>query len=372
MKNVIGLLDCHTSPQLGELTSSRPLASTSFLGRYAFADFALSNFCNSEISTVGILVKDHQRSILKHMGSMMSWVTNTKTDHETIFYNEKGNLNEVYNTDINNIRENDWVLYDSDASYLVFESSHIVMNIDLRPIIEEHIARKEAITLVYQTIDNADKNFLQENVYDIDANGYLTSIKKNDGKNKKANVSLEVWIVNRTVLADIIRRHAEVDASYGMREMIAYLLKAAPFKIHMHEFKGYARCFDSLNHYVEYSFELLNRDVANQLFVPNWPIYTQTHDTPPALYGVGAKVKNSFVANGCVVDGQVENSILCRNVHVNKGALIKHSIILSNVAIGDSVTLGDVVIDKYAVVTRHHTIQGDPDNVIYLKQGAIL
>jgi ADP-glucose pyrophosphorylase len=64
--------------------------------------------------TVGILVKDHQRSILKHMGNMMSWVVNTKIGHETIFYNEKGQLNPAYNSDINNIKENDWVLYDSE------------------------------------------------------------------------------------------------------------------------------------------------------------------------------------------------------------------------------------------------------------------
>src|SRR5574344_1834313 len=146
MKDVIALLDCHNSPELGELTSARPLASTSFLGRYAFADFALSNFCNSEIQNVGILVKDHQRSILKHMGNMMSWVVNTKIGHETIFYNEKGQLNPAYNSDINNIKENDWVLYDSDASVIVFASAHIILDIDLRPIFAEHIARHEDMT----------------------------------------------------------------------------------------------------------------------------------------------------------------------------------------------------------------------------------
>lgn len=372
MKDVIGLLDCHTSPQLGELTSSRPLASTSFLGRYAFADFALSNFCNSEIANVGILVKDHQRSMLKHMGSMMSWVTNTKIGHETIFYNEKGELNEAYNTDINNIRENDWVLYDSDASYIVFQSAHIIMDLDLRPILENHIARQEAITVVYKSIDDADEEFLGENVCDVDSSGYITGFRPNDGKSKKANVSVEAWIVNRTVLADIIRRHAEVDAAFGMRDMIVWLIKKAAFKIHGYEFKGYARCFDSLPHYVKYSFELLDRKVSSTLFKPEWPIYTLTHDTPPALYGASGSVTNSFVSNGCIVNGKVDNSILCRNVKIGKGAVVKRSIILSNVAIGDKVQLSDVVVDKYAVVTPRHTIQGDPENIIYLKQGAIL
>ncbi len=372
MKNVIGLLDCHNSPELGELTSNRPLASTSFLGRYAFCDFALSNFCNSEIDNVGILVKNHQRSILKHMGSMMSWVTNTKVGKETIFFNEKGSLNEAYNTDINNILENDWVLYDSDASYIVFQSAHIIMNLDLRPILEEHIARGEDITVLYKKIDDADREFGNSNLFDIDENGYVRRARKNEGKEKNANVSLEVWIINREVLAEVIHRHNEVSSTFGMRETLAWLVEIGAYKMHAHEFKGYARCFDSLPHYVEYSFELLDRDVAEQLFVPDWPIYTQTHDTPPALYGENADVRNSFVSNGCIVEGEVTDSILCRGVKIGKGAVIKRAIILSQVSVGDEVKLGDVVVDKYSIITARHTIKGDPYNIIYLKQGAIL
>ncbi len=372
MKNVIGLLNCHSSPELGELTSNRPLASTSFLGRYAFCDFALSNFCNSEIDNVGILVKNHQRSMLKHMGSMMSWVTNTKVGHETIFYNENGALNEAYNTDINNILENDWVLYDSNASYIVFQSAHIIMNLDLRPILDEHIARGESITVLYKEIEDADREFGSSNVFDIDNEGYVRCAKKNDGTHKKANVSLEVWIINREVLAEIVRRHNEVSASFGMKETLAWLVDIGAYKMHAHKFEGYARCFDSLPHYVQYSFELLDRDVAEQLFLPSWPIYTQTHDTPPALYGKDADVRNSFVSNGCIIEGEVTDSILCRGVKIGKGAVIKRSIILSQVSVGDKAVLGDVVVDKYSVITANHTIKGDPYNIIYLKQGAIL
>jgi glucose-1-phosphate adenylyltransferase len=372
-RDVIGLLDCHNSPSLGGLTANRILASTSFLGRYAFADFALSNFCNSDIATVGILVKDHERSIMKHLGSMTSWVTNTKISHENMFFNEKGALNPAFNSDIANIRENDWILYDSNASFLVFESAHIVMNIDFRPILAEHIAKKSAITLVYKKIDDADKEFSSSNVFEIGPDGTLLSVHPNDGKTKQAAVSLECWIVNRTVLADIIKRHGQVDASYGMKEMISYLLKVAPFKIATYEFKGYARCFDSFEHYMDYSFELLNRDVANQLFVPEWPIYTITHDTPPALYGTNAFIVNSFVSNGCIVDGDIKDSILCRNVKVGKGSKVTHSIIFSNVALSDSVSVTNALIDKYSIVTSRHTVGGASENeILYVKQGAIL
>jgi glucose-1-phosphate adenylyltransferase len=372
LNDVIGLLDCHNSPSLGQLTDNRSLASTSFLGRYAFADFALSNFCNSEIQTVGILVKDHQRSILKHLGNMTAWVSNTKIGHQTIFFNEKGALNPATNSDINNIRENDWVLYDSNASYLVFESAHVVLDIDFRPILAEHIARKEAITMVYQKATDADVSFRHESVLGIDKDGYVTSINPNDGKNKNANISLEIWIVNRTVLADIIKRHGQVDATFGMREMLGYLLKVGNVKIHTYEHKGYARSFDSLENYVKYSFELFEPEPAADLFRPDWPIYTVTHDTPPALYGEEAVVTNSFVSNGCIVEGEVHDSILCRNVKVGKGAKVERSIVLSNVALGDDTDTEDAIIDKYSIVTKGHSVKGKEDNVLYVKQGAIL
>ena len=96
MKNndVIGLLNFYTAPSLGEITENRPLGSTSFLGRYAFCDFALSNFCNSGISDIGLMIKDHQRSVLKHLGSMSAWVTNTKVGRMNIMVNEKGHPRE--------------------------------------------------------------------------------------------------------------------------------------------------------------------------------------------------------------------------------------------------------------------------------------
>jgi len=371
-RDIIGLVDCHNCPEMGSLTANRALASTSFLGRYAFADFALSNFCNSEINDVCVLVKDHERSILKHLGNMTSWLTNTKIGREQILYNERGILNPPFNHDINNIRENDWVLYSSNASYLVFMAPHIVLDIDLRPIIAEHIARKEKMTMVYKPLEDADIEFRSEDLLEIDEEGYVTSISKNDGTKKKANASLAIWIVNRTILADIIKRHGAVNPLYGMKEMIPYLLRVAPFKIHSYKFEGYARCFDSFAHYIEYSFELLNAGVAKELFNPDWPIFTLTHDTPPALYGKDSKVVNSFISNGCVVEGEVENSIICRNVKIGRNTKITDSIILSNVAIGDETIVKNVVIDKYSVITSRQKVEGKPDEFVYLKQGVII
>ena len=372
MKDVIALLDCHNSPELGELTLSRPLASTSFLGRYAFMDFMMSNFANSGIETAGILCKNHQRSLMKHMGNMSSWVANTKIGRTTVFYNEKGILNESYNTDLNNIRENDWILYDSKAKTIVIAAPHILMTLDFAPYIEEHRARKEALTVLYKTIDDADKTFLDRYCFEVGEDGYVRDILRNDGTKKRRDISLEAWIIDGEALAEMIDRYPRYDASFGIREMIASFIRQKLFKVHAAPFKEYVRCFDSLAHYVEYSFELLNPQIAKELFHPEWPIFTLTHDTAPALYGQKSEVTNSFVSNGCIVEGEVHDSIICRNVKIAKGAVIRRSILLSGVRIGEHARVSDLVIDKYSSISSKHTVEGDPKNIIYVRQGAIL
>lgn len=372
MKDVIGLLNTHNDPELDELTANRPFASTTFLGRYAFMDIVMSNFSNSGIDTVGILVKDHQRSILKHMGNMSSWVNNTKTDKLTILLNEKGLLNPPYNTDLANIKENDYMLYDSSASILAFQTPHVVAPIDFNPIIEEHKERKEEVTVVYKKISDGDKNFVGGYRFAVDEDGYVTDVDINDGSKKEINASLETWIINRVTLAKIVEESKKHSLSMGIGDIIRYAIKHDLFKVHAYEYKGYARNFNSLNKYIEYSFELLNPEIAKTLFKEDWPIFTITHDTCPALYGASSKISNSFIANGCVVEGTVENCILCRGVHVGKGSKLSNCIVLRGTRVGEKVTLSNVVIDKYSIVTDRHTIEGDKDTPIYVHQGAII
>lgn len=372
MKDVIGLLDTHNDPELGELTAHRPLASATFLGRYAFMDVVMSNFSNSGINTVGLLIKEHQRSILKHMGNMSSWVNNTKTDKLTIFFNENGLLNPAYNTDLANIKENDYILYDSSAKIVVFENPHIVAPIDFVPIVEEHRKRGEEITIVYKKIKDGDKDFVGGYCFDIDEDGYVTDVRVNDGSKKEINASLETWIINRVELAKIIDESKKHLYSMSVGDYLRYVIKNKLVKVHAYEFKGYARNFNSLNKYIEYSFELLKPEVAASLFKEDWPIFTITHNTTPALYGPSSKISNSFIANGCVIDGTVQNSILCRGVHVGKGAKLNNCIVLRGTKIGEKVTLSNVVIDKYSIVTDRHTLEGDKDTPIYVHQGAII
>jgi glucose-1-phosphate adenylyltransferase len=100
-------------------------------------------------------------------------------------------------------------------------------------------------------------------------------------------------------------------------------VKIGAYKIHTYEFKGYARCYDSFEHYCDYCFELLDPAIAQQFFDPEWPHYTLTHDTPPALYGEKATVSQFLRQQWRVIEGEVSDSVISRHVKIGKGSKIK-------------------------------------------------
>lgn len=368
----IGIVNFHTAPDLSPLTDSRPLGSTSFLGRYAFCDFALSNLCNSGIQTVGLLVKDHPRSILKHLGSMDAWVQNTKIGSETILYNEPGHLKPGMNTDIQNLRENDWLLYDNTASYIVIVPSHLVCTIDLRKVIDEHVATRSRISVVATPCEDVSKRFHNEWLITPGENGTIASAKRNTAKESgPALVSLGIVVINRTTLADLIRRYLPEHPLADLGELINLISTEGPYSRHLYVYKGYVRLIESLEDYMDASFELLNPKNASALFREDWPIYTLTHDTPPALYGGESDIKDSFISNGAIIEGKVEHSIIARNVRVAKGAVVRNSILFSGAKIGEGCEIVNALIDKYAVITRGKKAVGSENATCYVKQGEI-
>lgn len=373
MKKVFGLVNFHNAPEALPLTANRPLGSTSFLGRYAFVDFSLSNLCNSGISQVALLVKDHQRSILKHLGNMNSWVINTKIGHQRLFFNEPAQKDPRLNTDINNLRENDWVLYDSEAEYLLFVPSSVVATMDYRPYIDAHIKENRAVTIVATKQRNIKNSWMGANVLQFDSNGALTGFEPNKGQFATAqSVWLGILIINRHVLVDLIHRYLPLNPLANIFELVMLGHKEGVTPITVDYYDGFARYIDSFQHYVEYSLEMLDKHKAEQLFNPAWPVYTLTHDTPPALYGVESEVTNSYISNGARIEGKVINSIIARNVTIGKGAVVKNSIIFSSVHVNEGAVIENALVDKYAIIEREHTIKGKAKDPLYVAQGAIL
>ena len=372
MATATGLLNLHYAGELGLLTSTRGIASTSVLGRFAFMDFPLSNFVNSGIDRNAILVKKHLRSIIQHVGENHIFTLNSKLGGLSLLYDEPFATNSIYNHDINNLIENHWFLdsIPDDIDVVVIAPAHIIYKYDFRPLIEEHVKNQNKISVLYHRTHHAKSTFIGEDVIHFDINHNLTKLTPNLGVEDEENIFLQTLILDKEVLRGFIQLGKKTSSLYNLRDVLLMVSRQIP--VHCYNYNGTVRCFDSLKHYLEYSIEFIKSpSLQEEFFNSNWPIYTKSYDTPPAKFGPHSRIQTSYVANGSQIDGTVINSIISRDVVIKAGAVIKNSVILSNSYISESTHLENVVCDKQARVIHVKSIIGTEDNVEFIKRGDI-
>ena len=368
MAKVVGYINLHSDVSYKGLTEKRPVASVSFLGRYGIIDFVLSNMSNSNVDTVGILIKEKPRSLFKHLGNGNSWNFNSKSGGVSLLYNEKYANSSMYNHDINNIVENIAFLEKSKADYVVIAPAHIITTMNYADVVDAHAKSGAEITMVYQKINNADETFVGSDFLRLKGKQVM-EIKNNKGNRKERNISLETYVINKKTLLKLISYAQKISSFFNLRDTLAYLCDER--KIMAYEYKGFARCIDSYEAYYKVSMEFLDMDVSTQVFKSTWPIFTNTNDTPPTKYLKNAIVKKSFVANGAIIDGEVDRCILSRNVTIGKNAVVKNCIILNGSKVCAGAHLENVVIDKDARVEKKTELIGEGEP-LYVKEGDVV
>ena len=368
MSNVIGICNLHNEPHLGEITKNRPLAALSFLGRYGIIDFTLSNFSNSHIDRVYVLVRKGIVSIRKHIGSGSIWTNNTRLGHIELLINEKAISNKPFNTDLNNLKTVIDV-EELDYEYAVIAPTHFLSSMDFRPIIEAHKNSGAQITAVYTHVTNANRQFVNCRKYKVDGDKIVDSTR-NFGRTEEADISLETYIINKKTLRKLLKDSEKVSQLYSINDMINFYINEKTLDINGYCFDGFVVPILTLDDYINHSLDLLNYHIRSKLFLEDWPIYTTTHNTAPALYGKDAEVQNSFIANGAIIKGKVINSIISREVVIEKNAAVKNSIIFTKTLVSKDVKLDHVLCDKNVKIINAKRISGTDDEVIVISQGA--
>ena len=371
MNNVIGICNLHDDPALGLLTKSRPLGAVTFLGRYGLVDFTLSNFTNSHIDRVYVLVKSDITSMRNHIGSGSIWANNTKRGGIKLLINEDGLLKPKFNTDVANLRR--YLNFnDTDFEYAVIAPSFMIASMDYRPYINKHQESGADITIIYSHINNLDDDYVNCDRLKIIEDGKIVKVDTNLGKSKEADISLESFIINKEALKRIIDIAPSISQLFTLRQLISYLINEGSLSARGIKFEGYFAPILDFDHYVKYSFEMLDAKNRDKLFLDDWPIYTTTHNTPPALYGSNADVRNSFVANGAIIDGKVTNSIISRDVIIEKGANINNCIIFTGGYVGANTKMKYVLCDRWVNIANAKELIGNDENFLYVELGAKL
>ena len=353
-----------------ELARIRTLGSIPFGGRYRLIDFPLSNMVNSGIDTVGIITKNNYQSLMDHVGSGKDWDLARK-DGGVIFLPPYGDTDSssLYTSRLEALKGITNFLFRADEEYVVMTDCDAISRINYREIIEFHIRNHADITLVYKKLDNSeilDENATTFDVIDdrIVGVNYKTSLDK-----MTSNVFTNVFIMKKSLLQNIVVDSISHNKRHFMSDVIAGSLKG--MKVMGFEHKGFYAGITSLQAYYESNLRLLDENVRNEIFGDR-SVFTKIRDSAPTKYGNNAIVKNSMIADGCIIEGEVENSILFRNVKVARGAVVKNSIVMQKTVLGENSTLNCIIADKNVVIRDRKNLSGSENHPFYIGKGIMI
>ncbi len=365
--NVLGIINFEdNTASIDGLGDYRPVPAISFLGRYRIVDFILSNMTNSGINNIQVYCKEKPRNLFEHLGDGKKYNVNSKRGKLRILYGEKSFASPVYNTDIANFVLNMQYIESDPNPYVIIAPSYFVYSFDFTDAFKQHLDSKADITVLYKTTDDAKTSFLGCDTLTMNKNRRVTKIEKNRGNKKNCSISMEAYIMDKKLFIDLVNRAAEISSLFWFKDIIADILKE--YKVYGYGVRGYVACVNSLSEYFRINMDLRDRDELNSLFLRDWPIYTQTNDSCPTRFTETAHATGSIIANGCLIEGEVEGSIIGRNVTIREGAIVKDSIIMTDAYIGKGAVLDHVIVDKYAIVHHVKKLEGTDDNPVYVKR----
>lgn len=369
MGNVLGLVFANMhDTTLGDMTKNRTMGSVMFGGRYRLIDFPLSNMVNSGISEVGVITKSNYQSLLDHLGSAREWDLARKKGGFYIlppFGNVESTL---YRGRIEALYGAMSFIKHSRAKYVILSDCDVVTNIDYKPIVAAHIESGADITAVAHTGVYSSDDIKTSTVFNVDADKNVTSVLINPDISGTCTTSLNVFVMSMDFLIETVNdAMARGNVSF---ERNILQEKCRELKIKIYEYDNYFSKLNSPESYFKSNMALLEPENARKLFVPKRSIYTKVSDNAPVKYDLDSKVSNSLIADGCIIEGEVENSVLFRGVKVGKGAKVKNCILMQGTVVGDNAELSYLITDKNVSICENHILTSSPQYPMYVGKGA--
>ncbi|MBC5787671.1 MULTISPECIES: glucose-1-phosphate adenylyltransferase subunit GlgD [Clostridiaceae] len=355
---------------LSDITKNRTMASVPFGGRYRLIDFPLSNLVNANIFNIGLITKANYQSLMDHVGSGREWDLSRKTSGLHILP-PYGNKNYgIYRGKLEALGSALDYLAGSHEKYVVLSDCEIVSNIDLTPFIEQHQESDADITIMYSS-GYLDRQAAQDSIIlNFDDTGRLIETMCNPDISGEFNYSLNIMIMEREFLMHIVTEAVSKGEFSFDRDILQKRNKN--YKICGYRYDGLVRKIASIKAYYQANIDLLNESVRDQLFTKERLIYTKIRDEAPVRYGLQAHVKNSFIADGCIIEGEVENSIVFRGCKIKKGAVVKNCVLMQGTVIGEKAEVQYTITDKNVTISDFRTMISASTYPAYIAKGTTI
>lgn len=369
--NVLGIIHSQAfDSTIQELTTMRTFASVPFGCRYRFIDFPLSNMVNAGVTEVGIITKENYQSLMDHIGSGKPWDLARKREGLYILppYNTSSASVADYQNRVEAIYANMDFLRHSRHEYVVITDSNAVYNFDFNDLFEFHTAQEADITIAYKHGKVPKLENMQ--ILTLDDNKRVTDVSINADEPGEVDYSFNIYVMRKSLLEYLVKTSVAHSSTSFAKDIIQ--ANVGSLKIVGYEIPGFAAMVDSLKTYYNVSMELLEPENRKALLNAKNPIATKIADNVPTLYGENSKAGNSLIADGCTIEGTVENSLLFRGVVVEKGAVVKNSILMQGTVIHANAKVDSIITDKNVTITANRNLSGDPSYPIYFTKNIVV
>ena len=358
-----------------ELVAERLMASIPFAGRYRMVDFILSSMVNCGIDNVSIIVRKNYHSLMDHLGSGREWDLARKNGGLNIVPPFAEKTVKIYNGRVEALASIVDFLRDQKEKYVVMSDANTAVNFDFKAMLNAHIASGADVTVAYKAEalprSAVESNNIHQDLYytlDIE-DGRVKELHINEKADDIQNFSLNIYIIDREMLIEQIRNAYVHGYIYYERDILAPQIKT--LNVQAFEFTGYTARICDMKGYFDENMKLLDSANLDALFSPS-PIYTKIRDDNPTRYIEGANVKNIMAADGCVIEGQVENSILFRGVKVARGAKVKNCVLMQDTVIEEGASVEYMITDKDVTITAGKEMKGTDTYPVYVAKYQVI
>ena len=354
-----------------ELTGRRTMASIPFAGRYRLIDFALSNMVNSGITKVGVITHYNYQSLLDHIGTGKDWDLARRTGGIKILppfitAYDNATAGRVYSTRLEALMGVMSFIDRCTEDVLVLSDCDVICNVDIANVIRKHEASGADFTVLTTTVDTAEQPLdSHAQVPVVDENGRVVDMAEYNGQQGRVKVCADIWVANRTYIKRVVTEAIAHGYKSFYRDVL--IRNLAKDKICAVEYDGFFARINSLASYFSCSMRLLDpANRVNLFYRRNQPIFTKVRNSTPTRYSADAKVVGSMIADGCVIEGTVENSIIFRGVKIGKGTVVKNCILMQDTVTGENVRLTSVITDKNVVIRDGRELCGCESMPFYI------
>jgi len=255
----------------------------------------------------------------------------------------------VYSGFLDALHANLRYLRRSKEKYVVSTDTHMLFSAKFDEMVDYHEASGADITLMYTKDPGTRRNGAGRYIK-VEEDGRVSALESDPSTPHLPYTYLEAFCIKREQLITLVDETVSQGYHHLTRDVLMEAISKRTLKVNGFENPGRAWYLDSVQSYFKCSMELLDRDTRSGLFPADRPVLTKLRDEMPARHGVGAKVKNSLIADGCLIEGTVENCILFRGVHIAKGAVVRNCIIMQDGNVKEDAELQYCILDKQATV----------------------